>query len=193
VSRGLLVVLSAPSGAGKDTLLARLRRRRFPWPLHIATTATTRPRRRGEREGVPYHFLSHQEFLRRRDDGWFLEHAEVYGHLYGVPKEEVTPHLEQGATVIAKIDVQGAASVRALFPDAVLVFLAADAQELEERMRTRGADDRAALARRLATAGHELAQASWFDYLIVNPKGGLRQATDALAAIIIAERHRIRR
>ena len=193
MSHGLLVVLSAPSGAGKDTLLAHLRRRRFPWPLHIAITATTRPRRRGEREGVPYHFLSRQEFLRRRDDGWFLEHAEVYGHLYGVPKEEVTPYLERGATVIAKIDVQGAASVRALFPDAVLVFLAADAQELEERMRTRGADDRAALARRLATAGHELAQSSWFDYLIVNPKGGLRQATDALAAIIIAERHRIRR
>ena len=193
MSHGLLVVLSAPSGAGKDTLLAHLRRRRFPWLLHIAITATTRPRRRGEREGVPYHFLSRQEFLRRRDDGWFLEHAEVYGHLYGVPKEEVAPYLDQGATVIAKIDVQGAASVRALFPDAVLVFLAADAQELEERVRTRGADDRAALARRLATAGHELAQSSWFDYLIVNPKGGLRQATDALTAIIIAERHRIRR
>lgn len=193
MSRGLLVVLSAPSGAGKDSVLARLRRRRLPWPLHIAVTATTRPRRRGEREGMPYHFLTREEFLRRRDEGWLLEHAEVYGYLYGVPKEEVLPYLEQGATVIAKIDVQGAATIRAAFPDAVLVFLAADARELEERMRARGADDREALVRRLATAGHELAQSSWYDYLIVNPKDGLRRATEALAAIIISERHRIRR
>jgi len=192
--QGLLVVLSAPSGAGKDSVLARLQRRQLPWPLHIAVTATTRPRRRGEREGLPYHFLKHDEFLRLRDEGWFLEHAEVYGHLYGVQKDEVLPYLEQSATVIAKIDVQGAASIRALFPDAVLVFLAADSQEeLEARMRARGAGGESDLERRLATASHELAQSSWYDYLIVNSGGRLREASEALRAIIVAERHRIRK
>ena len=191
--QGLLVVLSAPSGAGKDSVLARLRRRQLPWPLHIAVTATTRPRRRGEREGSPYHFLRHDQFRRLLDEGWFLEHADVYGQLYGLPKEEVLPYLERGATVIAKIDVQGAASVRALFSDAVLVFLAADSkEELEARMRARGAESEADLERRLDTAAHELAQASWYDYLVVNSSGRLHEATEALWAIILAERHRIR-
>ncbi len=193
MNRGLLIILSGPSGAGKDTLLARIRRRKYAWPLHVAVTATTRPRRRGEREGHPYHFLPRTEFEKRIEKGWFLEHADVYGHLYGVPKEEVEPYLAQGVTVIAKIDIQGAATLRQLFPYAVRVFVKAGPQaELEARLRARGVDSQPELDARVVMSSLEMDQVSKYDYFVDNSRGRLPEATNELWHILHAARSRVR-
>ena len=188
----LLLVLSGPSGVGKDALLARLKSRGHP--LHIVVTATTRPRRPRESEGVDYHFLTEAEFERLKEQGGLLEHAVVYGYHYGVPKAPVQEALAQGQDVIIRADVQGSATIKGLLPPAVLVFLApASWQELQERLRRRRTEGEDELNRRLAIAREELEKLPLFDYLVVNREDHLDRAVAAVEAIMAAERCRVGR
>jgi guanylate kinase len=165
-TRGRLLVLSGPSGVGKSAVAERvLKDPRFA----RAVTATTRPPRAGEVDGVAYLFLSRAEFERRVAAGWFLEHAEVYGRLYGTPRSSVEAVLASGRCCLLVIDVQGAATLRRQGVEGRYVFLAAPtAADLERRLRGRGLDAPAEIARRLAAAEAELSEAHRFDRVLVN-------------------------
>jgi guanylate kinase len=193
-AHGNLIVLSGPSGVGKDAVLAPLFSAGVcPPRLRRCVTATTRAPRPGEIDGVDYFFLSHEEFQQRIGQGFFLEHASYAGRCYGTPRWWVDAEVAGGNDVLLKIDVQGALHVRTQAPDAVLVFIAPPSdQELERRLRGRDADaDPGDLARRLAIARGELALARRYDYLVVNDR--IEKAVEDLRAIIVAERCRIRR
>ncbi len=184
----LLVVLSGPSGVGKNAVIERLRERsdRFRVPV----TMTTRLPRPGERDGVDYLFVSREEFDRQLAAGELAEHAEVYGQLYGVPSAQLRRALD-GSDAILQVDVQGAATLRLLLPDALFVFVVPDAPgRLAERLRARGVDDEEAMARRLAQAEAELAQQERFDHVLPNVEGDLDATVDALIALIDGERVR---
>ena len=189
----LLIVVSGPSGVGKDAVLDRLRERGFTG--HIAVTATTRPPRESTVEVDPHlSILSVQDFDRLLAEDGLLEHAQVYGHRYGVPKQPVKEALERGQDVVVRVDIQGAASIKALAPAAVLVFLAPPSlDELEERIRSRGLDDEPTIRRRLGKASEELARTPGFDYVVVNERDRLDEAVDRLLAIMAAERCRVGR
>ena len=185
----LVVVLSGPSGAGKDSVLAAALRRDDR--LARVVTAKTRAPRPGERDGVHQIFLSDQQFddLLARDG--LLEHATVYGHRSGVPRDQVERLLAEGKTVVLRTDVQGARTLRAKIPEALLIFLTVpDLDDLERRLRARAADDEAAMRRRLAIAREEMAEAARFDHVIVNDDGGLDAAVEELLAVIDGERAR---
>lgn len=187
--RGLLFVLSAPSGAGKDSLL-RLVLRDLP-DLYRCVTVTTRPRRDTEIDGVDYHFVTPQEFHRMREAGDLLEWAEVFGNLYGTPRRPVEENLAAGRDVILKIDVQGGCTVKRLYPDAVLIFVAPPStEEQEKRLRQRDSEDESELSRRLAAASAEMAHIPLYDYLLINDD--LQKAAAQLRCIITAERCRVR-
>ena len=184
-----VVVLSGPSGAGKDSVLAAALRRDDR--LARVVTAKTRAPRPGERDGVHHLFLSDQQFddLLARDG--FLEHATVYGHRSGVPRDQVERLLAEGKTVVLRTDVQGARTLRAKIPEALLVFLTVrDLDDLERRLRGRATEDEAAMRRRLAIAREEMAEADGFDQVIVNADGGLDTAVEELLAVIDCERAR---
>ncbi|GBD11188.1 Guanylate kinase [bacterium HR23] len=186
----LLVVLSGPSGAGKDAILARMRQ--LGRPYHFVVTATTRPKRPWEQDGVDYYFLSPEEFERMRAHQGFLEYAQVYGHFYGVPREQVRQALAQGKDVLMRVDVQGAKTIRRLVPQAVFIFVTPPSlAELERRLRQRGAESHEALQRRLQTAQQEMECLPSFDYLVINEDGRLDEAVSAVEAIICAEKRRI--
>lgn len=190
----LLVVISGPSGAGKDALVERLRAAATEGaepPSHFAITATTRPPRSGERHGVDYYFSSETAFAELLAQGGLLEHATVYGHRYGVPRQPIEEALAQGQDVFIKTDVQGAATIRGRVPQALTIFLTAPSlADLEKRLRARGTDSEAALERRLATVRAELECATSFDYVVTNHRGRLEEAVAAVEAICAAERHR---
>jgi guanylate kinase len=191
--RGNVIVLSGPSGVGKDAVLAPLfAAGTCPPRLRRCITATTRAPRPGEIEGVDYFFLSHDDFQQRVAAGFFLEHASYAGRCYGTPRWWVDAERDGGNDVLLKIDVQGALQVRRSAPDAVLVFIAPPSvAELERRLRGRdpGADP-ADLRRRLAIARDELALAAQYDYRVVNDT--IPQAVDDIRAIVMAERCRVR-
>jgi guanylate kinase len=187
--RALLVVISGPSGVGKDSVLARLMggggQRR------LATTATTRPRRAGEVDGRDYHFVTPQRFAEMEAAGELLENALVYGHRSGVPRAEVREALARGQDVLMRTDIQGVATIKAAVPQAITIFLApASLAELAERLRRRGTDSEEQLRLRLAEAPREMDAASHFDYVVVNREGGLEQAVREIEAIMAAERQR---
>ena len=185
----LLIVLSGPSGVGKDALLSRMRELRKPY--HFTVTATTRPQRPGERDGVDYIFVSHSAFRRMIERGELLESAEVYGNLYGVPKAQVAEALEGGHDVIIKADVQGAATIRKLAPEAVLIFLAPlSTEELERRLGQRMTESAEALKLRLKTAEREMQEASHFDYVVVNHQDRLDNAVQEIESVLAQERDR---
>jgi len=187
----LLVVLSGPSGAGKDAVLDEMARRGHHF--HRVITCTTRPPRDGERDGVDYFFVSDADFDRLIETGGLLEHAVVYGHRSGVPRQQVVDKLREGVDVYVRTDVQGAASIRQLAPGAVLVFIAPSSlDDIEQRIRARGADDEATVQRRLATARDEMARRREFDYVIENEAGRLEATVDRLVEILDAERLRPR-
>lgn len=162
-----LFVISGPSGAGKGTLLAELRKQRPD--LGLTVSATTRSPRPGEVDGTSYYFLSDEEFRRRIAAGEFVEWAEVHGHLYGTLVSEVKRLLAKGHSLVLEIDVQGALNVRKVYPDAVLVFIEPPSlQVLEERLRGRGTEDEASIELRLKNARHEMELANQYDVRIVN-------------------------
>jgi len=185
----LLVVLSGPSGVGQDTVLEELRKLDRPW--HFAVTATTRTMRKGERDGEDYIFLDEETFGRMRERDEFLECAEVYGRWYGVPRSQARDALRSGKDVFLKIDVQGAATIRAMAPEALLIFLIPpDMDELQQRLRDRMTESANDLERRLRTAQEELSQVRHFDYRVVNRNGQVSQAALDIEAIIAAEKCR---
>lgn len=163
-------------------------------PFHFTVTATTRPRRPDEGEGIDYFFLSEEAFDRLLAEGGLLEHAQVYGHRSGVPKAPVREALARGQDVVMRVDVQGAATIKRLAPAAVLIFLAPPSlEELEARLRARAQDDEAALRYRLEKASWELAQLPTFDYVVINERDHLDEAVDRVLAIMAAERCRVGR
>jgi guanylate kinase len=186
----LLVVLSGPSGVGKDAALAGLKELQRPW--YFVVTATTRPRRPGERYGVDYIFLDSDTFLEMKERSEFLECAEVYGRWYGVPRSQVRYGLESGKDVILKVDVQGAETVRRLAPDAVFIFMAPGSfEELQRRLAQRMTESPRELELRLAVAREELARINEFDYRVANCDDCLEQAVADIDAIIAAEKCRV--
>lgn len=186
----LLIVLSGPSGAGKDAAIARLKRSNFP--LKFITTLTTRPRRPNEVMGVDYHFISPEEFREMIARNQLLEHANVYGNWYGVPKEPVRQALKQGQDVMVKVDIQGAASIKKIVPEAVFIFLAPPSlDDLILRLKQRHTESSADLALRLKAAEAEMKQLPLFDYLVVNRWDEIEQAVSDIKAIITAEKCRV--
>ncbi len=186
----LLVVLSGPSGVGKDAALTGLKKLDRPW--HFAVTATTRPRRPGERDGVDYIFLDAETFTQMKARGEFLECAEVYGRWYGVPRSQVRQGLEAGKDVILKIDVQGAETVRRLAPEAVFIFMApGNADEIRQRLAQRMTESSPEMELRLRVAQAELDRIGEFEFRVVNRDGGLDQTVSDIDAIIRAEKCRV--
>lgn len=182
----LLIVISGPSGVGKDALLWRLKEHSSLF--HFVVTATDRAPRPGEVHGVDYYFVTTEEFVAMIEEDELLEHAIVYGQRKGIPKQQVREAMASGKDVIMRIDVQGAATIRRLVPEAVQIFLAASSeQELEERLRNRGGDSPDQLEKRLATAREEMHQLAEFDYVVINRDGELDQAAQDVLAIIRTE------
>ena len=186
--RGLVFVVSGPSGGGKTTIVDRLRRRARR--LERSVSVTTRPPRSGERHGREYRFVSAAAFQRQRRARRLLEWANVHGAWYGTPKAPVLEALRRGRDVMLSIDVQGARQVRrALGRQAVLIFLLPPSlRQLRQRLMRRRTDTPAAIRRRLAAAKRELACAAWYDYSVVNDRLG--HAVRDVQAIITAERDR---
>jgi guanylate kinase len=185
----LLIVISGPSGAGKDSVVHRMIERRLPF--HFVVTATTRPKRSSEVEGVDYLFVSHDEFSKMIEQGELLEHALVYGDYKGIPKEQVRQALASGKEVVMRIDVQGAQTIRDLCPDAVLIFLSAPTEEeLVERLKIRMTETADDLELRIATLRQELERVDLFDYYVTNAGGELDATVDTILAIIHAEHKR---
>lgn len=186
--RGLLFIVSAPSGAGKTSLVKALVER--DPGLVLSVSCTTRPAREGEQDGVHYHFLDREHFEREIGEGAFLEHAEVFGNRYGTRAADVRQCLDAGQDVLLEIDWQGARQVRERFPEAIGLFvLPPSIEELERRLRGRGTDSDAVIARRMAQAHDELAHFAEYSYLVVNDC--FETALAALAAIVTAERQRL--
>jgi guanylate kinase len=186
----LLVVISGPSGVGKDAVLKSLQKRDLP--LHFVVTMTDRPRRDGEVDGVDYIFVTREKFEALIQQGEFIEYAVVYNDYKGIPKSQIREALRSGRDVILRVDVQGAKTLRTLCPDALLIFLIpTDEKEWLDRLRNRKTETPESLALRLKTAKQELEYLSEFDYVVVNAHDRLEDTVDAIMAIMIAEHHRI--
>jgi len=190
-SRPLLVVLSGPSGVGKDAVLARMKK--LGRPFHYVITATTRPKRAREKNGVDYHFLSRKEFQQMIDKHQFLEWANVYDNYYGVPKSEITSALSKGVDAIVKVDVQGAATIKEILPQAVFIFLMPPSvEELEKRLRRRRSESSTDLALRLEKAKGEIKSLPLFDYVITSRQNKLDEVVSQIDTIVAAEKRRVK-
>jgi len=187
----VLVVLSGPSGVGKDSILMRMRDIGFPF--HFVVTATSRPMRPGERDGYDYHFVGEDRFKAMIAQEELLEWAEVYGHYKGIPKSEVRQALQSGRDVILRIDVQGAATIKRLAPNAVFIFVAPGSfDELHNRLQWRRTESHDQIERRLEMARHEMEAVVQFDYVVINREDRLDDAVGQIRAIIVAEKQRVR-
>lgn len=186
--QGNIFVISAASGTGKTTLIARLLQHHSD--IRASVSHTTRAPRRGEENGKHYHFVSVPEFERMIEEGQFVEYAEVYGNYYGTSTQSLESLTRQGVDVILEIDTQGAEQIRRLLPQAYSIFIAPPSlATLEQRLRQRAADAPQVIAVRLAEARNEIEQARLFDYLVVNDD--LTAAEAALLHIIKSQRYRL--
>jgi guanylate kinase len=187
----LLIVVSGPSGVGKDAALRRMQQKKYPF--HFLVTNTTRPKRENEIDDVDYHFISKEQFAEMEARGEFLERAVVYGYEYGNSKSEVREALARGQDVIMRIDVQGAATVKRLVPDAVFIFLMPPSMEiLEARLRKRRTEPEDYLRLRLHAARLEMNEFEKFDYVIVNEDDALDETAEIIQSIIVAEKCRVK-
>lgn len=186
----LLIVLSGPSGAGKDAVLSRMRDSGYP--LRYITTVTTRPQRANEKDEIDYRFVSPEEFQQMISGNEFLERANVYGNWYGVPKAPIKQALAKGQDVIVKVDVQGAATIKKIAPQAVFIFLTPPTlNEVATRLKERHTESDFDLALRTGTAEEELRQLPLFDYVVINRRGKIDLAVMDIKAIITAEKCRV--
>lgn len=190
IRQGLLFVLSAPSGAGKDTVINALKQQGMNF--YVVPSVTTRSPRPDESEGNPYHFVDRETFERMVSQGELLEYANVHGNWYGQPRKPIRENLSAGRDVLLKIDVKGAATVRKKVPNAIFIFLIPGSlEELTQRLTDRQTETEEELQRRLADARKELAEQHWYDYLVTNRDGHLQEAVDCLRAIVLAEHCRV--
>jgi guanylate kinase len=167
--------------------------RKLERPFHYVITATTRPKRAGEKNGVNYHFLSRKEFQQMIDKHQFLEWANVYGNYYGVPKDEITSALSKGVDTIVKVDVQGAATIKKILPQAVFIFLMPPSvEELEKRLRRRRSESSEDLTLRLEMAKGEIKSLPLFDYDITSHQNKLDEVVSQIDAIVAAEKRRVK-
>ena len=186
----LLIVISGPSGGGKDTVLQRMKERGLPF--HFVVTATTRPKRPNEVHGRDYIFVSKDEFAGMIEADELIEYAIVYNDYKGIPKQQVREALSSGKDVVLRIDVQGAETIRKLAPEALLIFLTTETEEeLVRRLETRKTETADELKLRIATARKELQRIAAFDYVILNNDFHLDSTVDSIRAIIDAEHHRV--
>ena len=186
----LLIIISGPSGIGKDTVVQGLKDRQRPF--HFVITATSREPRKNEEHGVDYFFYSKEKFEAMIEAGEFLEHAWVYSDHKGVPKSQVRQALETGEDVVMRLDFQGAKTVREMCPDAILIFLTAKSKdEWLDRLKSRRSETDEELALRIRTAKHEYESLDIFDYIVVNEHGKLDHTLDVIESIINAEHHRV--
>jgi guanylate kinase len=191
-SRNLVIVISGPSGVGKDATIARIKQSGIKF--HHVTTATTRGKRPGETDGVDYFFISRDEFGERISKDEFLEYAEVYGNYYGVPKSEVRRGLTRDMDVLIKVDVQGAITLKGKIPDAIFIFLLPpSAEDLHQRIRGRRADTEKDVGLRMGMLTEELKSLSLFDYAVVNHNNDLDETVASVRAIISAEKCRVKK
>ncbi len=186
----LLLVISGPSGVGKDSLVEGIKGRGVNF--HFVVTATSRPPRPGETEGVDYFFVSEHRFEEMIEQDELIEHALVYGQYKGVPKQQVRNALASGKDVVMRLDVQGATTVKRLIPGAILLFLSASSEEeLIDRLRKRSTEDSQQIQRRIDMARAEMEQIDRFDYVVINRDGELDAAVDRALAIMDAEHARV--
>ena len=187
----LIIVLSGLSGVGKDTVLKHIQERGCPF--HFVVTATTRPPREGEVHGRDYWFVTREEFLRMIEAGELMEHAIVYGEYKGIPKRQVQEALASGKDVVLRLDVQGAETIRALAPEALLIFLTTESEEeLVYRLKARRTETEEKLKLRIDTAREELRHIGGFDYFVINPENQLDETVDKIISIIDAEHSRVK-
>lgn len=188
--RPVLVVLSGPSGVGKDSVIQRLKQ--TDHPFYFVVTATTRPKRPNEIDGIDYHFVSVGEFAEMIENDELLEYAVVYGDYKGIPKKHVREALASGKDVIMRIDVQGAATIRSLIPNAITIFLTAESEEkLVRRLQMRKTEEPDQLKMRIVTARRELRRFTEFDYIVINREEQLDAAVETVLSIIRAEKSRV--
>jgi guanylate kinase len=187
----LLIVISGPSGAGKDSILQSMKDRELDF--HFVVTATTRPRRENEVEGKDYFFKSMEEFAHMIETDQLIEYAVVYGDYKGIPRQQVSDALASGKDVVMRVDVQGAETVRKLAPEALLIFVTVQSEEeLVSRLNERKTETSEELAIRIATARKELQRIEAFDYVVVNQDAQLDEAVNTIRAIIVAEHHKVK-
>ena len=188
--QGLLFVLSAPSGTGKDSVINMLKQQGMDF--FVVPSVTTRAPRTGESEGNASHSISRGTFERLVSQNELLEYANVHGNWYGQPRKLIRDNLSAGRDVLLKIDVKGAATIRSKVSDAIFIFLIPGSlDELTQRLTGRQTETEEELERRLADARKELAEQHWYDYLITNRNGHLQEAVDCLRSIMLAEHCRV--
>jgi guanylate kinase len=184
----MLIVISGPSGVGKDTILQHLKKRESSPPRHYVVTYKSRSRRAGEVDGIDYHFITDDDFIALHQQGRLLEANEVHGHWSGTPRDQVIQALQSGRDAVLKIDVKGARKIRERTPDALLIFIAPPSFDaLVRRLKGRGTETPAEMARRQADAAEELAHQVDYDYVVVNETGRAHATADRIDQIIAKE------